>query len=169
MAAVSTIIAGVGLGLSAFSAIEQRSAAKESAANQRAMAGEQRQQAELERRRADIQNTRQLRQAVRQSRVARATILNTGASVGTSQSSGVQGGAGSVQSQTSANQGYFSAMKDINEQVTSSQFTQASLFSQQGDINADMAMAGALGGLGGTIFSGAGGFKTIFDATKKAS
>lgn len=164
MPAVSTIVAGVGLGLSAVSAVQQRQAGKAAESNARAMAQSQREQADMERRRADIQNTRSLRQNIRQSRVARATILNTGANVGTSGSSGVQGGAASVGAQSAANQGYFSAMQDINQNVTTIQGNQANLFAESGSIQADAAMAGALGGLGGTIFSGANGFKTIFDA-----
>jgi len=166
MAAVSTIVAGIGLGLSAVSALEQRSAGKAAESNARAMAQSQREQAEQERRRADIQNTRSLRQSIRQSRVARATILNTGANVGTSGSSGVQGGAASVGSQSSANMGYFSALQDVNSNVTTIQGNQANLFAESGSIQADAAMAGAIGTLGNTIFSSAGGFKTIFDATQ---
>lgn len=166
MAVTTTMVAIAGLALSAVGMVQQQSAAKKQAANQQAQAEEMRQQAQLEDKRAEIQNTRALRTAVRQSRIARAIVTNIGANVGTSGSSGVQGGVASIGAQTAANQGYFSAMQGINTGVTASQQVQGGLYAQAGDIQGDAAIGGAFTGLGSTIFSSAGGFKTIFDATK---
>lgn len=163
MGIAASTVALIGLGVSAVGMIQQQEAAKKQEANQRAMAEESRKQAQLENRRAEIQNTRALRQAVRQSRIARATVTNLGANIGTSGSSGVIGGAASIGSQAAANQGYFSAMQDINTGVTSSQINQSTLMAESGGIQGDAAMGGAFAGLGQSIFSGAGGFKTIFD------
>ena len=165
------------LAVTAYSAYEQHEAkgdAADAAAQQaqasRVAAGAQRERAELEARRADIANARQLRGAVRQARIAAATLRNQGANAGTSSSSGVLGGAGSVVSQGSANVGYFGQMTDINGQVLETQNTESNARIAGGvaagagyQAEASANQWGAFANLGGTVFQGAGGFKTIFD------
>jgi hypothetical protein len=180
MAAVSTIVGVVGLGIAAVSAVEQHDAQKEAAEAGRRQAdamqeqaGHQRNQLELNRKQADLQAARQVRSAVRQARIARASVINTGANANTSGSSGVLGGASSISSQNASNMSFFSSMGSLNNQVIDSQVAQghaaARAGAAQGDAyvaQAEAAQWGALGNLGGTIFSSAGGFRTIFGGNK---
>lgn len=161
MPAVSTL-AIIGLAVSAVGTFVQMDAAKDAQDAQEQQAAAQREQAMLENRRADISNARQLRNAIRQARIARATILNTGANVGTMSSSGVLGGTASIDSQRNSNVGFFGAMDQLNDKVTNTQMAQADAQVQMGEAQGQAAVGGALGTIGGGIFSGAGGFKTIF-------
>ena len=140
----------------------QHEAAEDAADAQHAASQQQAERARLEQRRADIQNARTVRAAIRQARVARAAIINTGANSGTSGSSGVLGGAGSVQAQLGSNLGYFGAMGELNTGVFQTQVGEAEALSSATQSQASAAGWGALGQLGGSIFAGAGGFKTIF-------
>lgn len=162
MPALTTIIAGIGLGISAIGAIGQMSAqsnAKDAAARQ---AAAQQEQARLEQQKADIANTRNLRTAVRQARIARGSVINQGANAGTSTSSGVVGGAGSVVSQNASNTSFFNTNSALNSQITETQITQGQAAAEAGSAQGEAATFGALGSLGGTVFHEAGGFKTIF-------
>lgn len=161
MAAVSTI-AIAGLAISAVGTLAQMDAARDQKKAGERAAQAQREQAALENRRADIQNARQLRASIRQARIARAAMLNVGASVGTMGSSGVLGGTASIRAQQDANTGFFGQMEGINDAVTGTQVRQADAAVAAGQAQGQAAVGGALGNVGGSIFSAAGGFKTIF-------
>lgn len=162
MPAVTTIVAVAGIGVAAAGVVGQQKAAKNAAGAQRQSAAAQRDQAALEQRRADIQNARNLRAEIRQSRIAAASIRNQGANAGTFGSSGVLGGISSVGAQHASNVGNFNQNTEINSAVFGTQVQQANANLAFADAQADGAMWGAIGGLGGTVFQGAGGFKTIF-------
>jgi hypothetical protein len=165
MAAVTTIIAGAALGTMAYSANRQRKASKDAAAaNDRAVASQERQFA-IQRKQADIANARQVRQAVRQARLARAQVINAGAGSGTLGSSGVQGGASSISAQMGSNLSFFSSMHSLNNQAIAEQVIQGRTQGDSFRAQAAGQRAAAVGQLAGTIFSGAGGFKTIFGKT----
>lgn len=164
MAFATSTIALVSLGVAAAGTYMQYEGAKESAAAGRRQADAMREQAALEQRKADIQNLRQVRAAVRQARMARAAVINTGANVGTLGSSGVMGGASSVTSNNSSNMSFFGQMSDLNSGIYSTQVEQAGALQDKGDAAVTSAMGGALGRLGGTIFSDMGGFKTVFQS-----
>lgn len=186
----------IGLAIAGYSAYSQHEAGQKqasgmarmaNAAAEQALAAQrnaeaQRDQAVLEQKRADISNLRTVRTQLRQSRIAKATILNSGANAGTSGSSGVMGGVGSVQSQSNANLGYFNEVGGINEGVLATQMRQADAAvdmgraqgaigvaqGQVGQAQGEAAQWGAIGGLGMSVFGGAGGFGTIFSATQAA-
>lgn len=174
MAAFTAALIGgaIALGGAVMQYSAQKSAAK--AANNAAMAGmmqaqEMRRQGELEQKRADINNARSLRAAIRNSRIARATVVNAGANAGTMTSSGVMGGVASIASQDAANRGYFGQMTDINEDVYASQGEQYKWQMYEGQARmaagaaqGRAAMGGAIGSVGQSIFSAAGGFNTVF-------
>jgi hypothetical protein len=169
-------IAIVGLGFQAASFVmnqgakdDQADAARAQAAATERQAEAQRKQAEIAQRKADMDNARATRAAIRQSRIARASVMNTGANAGTFNSSGVLGGVGSIGSQLGSNMGYFTGQQDANAQITAAQGQQADAIIAGGYAAADAqvaqgnaAQAGAIGGLGQSIFNAAGGFKTIF-------
>ncbi len=151
-------------------------AAAQAAQAQTTAAGAQRERAALEARRADIANARQLRGAIRQARIVKGTLGNQAANAGTSYSSGAIGGAGSVESQGRSNIGFFNQMDDINDQVLVTQNTESAARTASGVAQGEVSVAeangrqwGAFSNLGGTVFTGAGGFKTIFDGPTKAS
>ncbi len=152
----------VGLGLAATGSVMQYTAQQGQKRASRQQADEARAQAALEQRKADILNTRQLRTALRQSRIARAQVENTGANAGTSSSSGVLGGVGSIDTQTNANVGFFGQMENLNSQITTSQQRSAGAAADYGGAAGDAAIGGALAGLGNSVFGAAGGYKTIF-------
>lgn len=165
MAAFSTI-AIVGLGIMAASAYGQYEAGKDAADAQRGMAASQQRQAEIAQRQADIQNARTQRAAIRQARIARATVLNTGASAGTMESSGVLGGVGSVTSQERSNLGFFNQIGQLQAQTTESKMVEGQFAGDYATAQGRSAEWGALGSLGSTIFSAAGGYRTIFGGNK---
>lgn len=163
MAAVSTI-AIVGLGVAATSAVMQYDAGKKAAAAGRRQAEEMQAQGRIAQRQADLQNARQIRSAVRQARIARASMVNTAANAGTISSSGVLGGTGSLDSQLQSNLSFFGQMRELNEDANESKVRAGQAAGDAAVAQAESAQWGAIGSLGGTIFSGAGGFKTIFNA-----
>lgn len=172
--------AAIGLGIAGASAIEQNrqarhaaSAAQDQSAALQDQAAAQREQFALQQQQADIANTRSVRQAVRQARVARASIINAGGNTGTLGSSGVMGGASSVNAQLSSNFNFFGTMAGLNRSITDTQIDQSVAAERAGVAggriavaNAESAAWGAYGNLGGTIFQGAGGFRTIFGGNK---
>lgn len=176
-----TTIAMVGLGVAGVSAMEQNrqarhaaSAAGEQSAALQDQAASQREQFALQQQQADIVNTRTVREAVRQARVARAAIINAGGNTGTLGSSGVQGGASSVNAQLSGNLNFFGTMAGLNRSITDTAIDQSVAAERAGVAGGKAAVAqansaawGAYGNLGGTIFSGAGGFRTIFGGNKQ--
>lgn len=82
----------------------------------------------------DLQAARQQRDAVRQARIAAATAVQAGANQGVSNSSAVQGGVGSIQSQTNDNVSFLDTYNKLSDQASTalgkaSEFqTNASIF-----------------------------------------
>lgn len=147
MAAISTIIAGVGIAASvagtAVSYMGQRSAVK---ASERAEA--------IRKRQMDLEAQRERRSAVRQSILARAQTLTAGTQMGAGAGSGVAGGLGSLSSQLAGN------IRNINQGQQ--------LGTQMFGANADMArgqgmasMGAGISSLGGTLVNNAGTFGRV--------
>lgn len=130
-------------------------------------AAAQRAQFAAEQRMADIKNQRERVDLVRKARVAAGTILNQGAITGTMISSGVAGGVSSVSSQANANLGIFNSLAVNQAEVIRQQAREGEALTSLGNAQGQMVMSQNLFNLGSTIFSSAGGFKTIFDAGKK--
>ena len=163
MAAFSTI-AIVGAVIFAAGTVAKHQAAKAEARAVGRKADAAMKQAELEKRKADIANARQLRAALRQSRIARGQVENLAAQSGTSESSGVLGGLASIGAQEGVNRGVFVQGQDIAEEGLEASYAMAQGFRAQGKARARQATAGAIAGIGGAMFSGAGGFPAIFGA-----
>jgi phosphoribosylformylglycinamidine (FGAM) synthase-like enzyme len=117
--------------------------------------GQQQQKAafEAQKRQAEAENVRNIRKAIARQRVAQGSILNQGALGGALGSSAVAGGIGATQSQLAG---------DVN-------FANTTLANQtaSGMNQVRASETAALGQVAGTVFQGAGGFKTIFDAVNK--
>lgn len=110
---------------------------------------------------------RSLRSNLRQARIQSAVVANMGANAGTSGSSGVIGGQGSIQSQSASNVGFFNQTQELNGDIYETQVDQANAAQAYGKAQGSSAMWGAIGNLGGSMFSAGGGFKTIFDGPTK--
>jgi chromatin segregation and condensation protein Rec8/ScpA/Scc1 (kleisin family) len=141
-------IAVAGLVLSGVSTVANMKASKDQSSAQKKAAAYQRRMDEL-------RQNRERRQAIREQRIKTAQVIQAGANQGAQTSSAVQGGAGSLQSQLSSNLSFLDNMA-----------TNANLASRanQQALNAGARAQtwGAMAGLGGTIFSQAGGFQSIF-------
>lgn len=138
---IAAVAGGV---LSGVSTLKQMGASKDATkAQNRAL--------DLQRRSDELKQNRERRQVIREARIKRATIEQSGANQGATESSAVSGGAGGVTSQASANLSFLDSTGAL---------TQANQFQQ------DANSWGAVAGLGQTIFSGAGGFKTIFGGSQ---
>lgn len=146
LAIAGLVLAGVGMAVQ----IEQGQEA----------ASDRKKQMAYEKRIADVKNLRSQREAIRAARVARAQVVNAGANSGTSGSSGVMGGASSVESQLGGNLSYFGEIGGLQDNVFDSQLSAAG---HEGNA----AMGGALGQLGGSVFSAGGGWTTVMGGNKK--
>jgi hypothetical protein len=160
-------VAGAALALTAVSAYQQYEAAGDAKKAASRQADEQRQQYLEEKRIADMKNLREAREAVRRARVANASIINAGANTGTSGSSGVIGGSGSVRSQLGSNLAYFGAVGAGQSRIADSQVRETYAIAAGASAQAKSAQWGAIGSLGGTIFDAAGGYTTLFGGNKK--
>lgn len=110
---------------------------------------EKRKLRQIEQKRSRLEQSRQAVQTLRQSQVERAKLLQLGANRGVSESSGVQGGLGSIQSQTGANIGFANQIFSLNQQA-------GQRIAQLGKLQ-DLTKAGMtigsffLGGIGGAV------------------
>lgn len=147
--ATSTIIASVALATTAASGYMQYQAAGEAADAQRegqAISGAQQQ----------IQQRRSQRQSVREERIRRAQIMQASESTGVAGSSSEAGALGAL--------GTMSATNRANVQggtLAAQGITRAS--QRAADAQQSSNMWGTIGGVGGSIFTAAGGFGNMQD------
>lgn len=173
ISAAGVVGQGVGLVMQATASKQTKAAASRQATALEGQGAEQRKQFEAQQRIADIQNARARAEQARKARVARAQVINQGALTGTLNSSGVQGGTGSIQTQAASSIGEFSAVGNEQGNIIESQKAQASFVTSGGQAQADIVKAGATSAVGQNIFNlgaemfkAAGGYRTIFDMAK---
>lgn len=161
MAAISAAIAGIGLGLSAFGAVSQRSAAKEQSAIQQQMIRQEQEQEENRKKAMELDARRRQMEIIRQSQRVRAMGLTAANAQGAAFGSGLQGGYGQASGQTGVNLlGVQQNLQlgetsfDINSQISQSRI-------QLAQAQGAYASAGALTSLGGTILHNASTFGNI--------
>lgn len=153
MAAVSTIIAGVGLAVSvAGTAASFVSQQKQAKAQKKANQERQRQQ--------EVQNLRSRRAAVREAQIKRAAVLNFAAAGDFEGSSPVSQASGSISSQLGTNIGFSESISASNRNI--------STFNQQAsDAGFSANLFGSIGGLGLSAASNsksiANTFNSVFD------
>lgn len=167
MAAFTTIAAVAGAAFAAKGYVDQRAAAKDQQAAMGRQAAAQDAKYKADAQRAEIQNIRSVRQQYREQRIRAAQIIGRGATTGTSMSSGVAGGVSSVGSQFTGNLNYMSDIADTQTATTAASQAYGQASYDVGVAQGNQAKGAALQALGGTIFSGAGGFKTVFDAAER--
>lgn len=135
----TTIIAGLGLALSAFGQIKARKEAKA-----QAKAAQKAEQAET--RRANLRQARERRRVAAETRAEQAEITQASGNLGATTSSAARGGAGGVGTRGTAEVGFLNASSSLAKG--------ASIFRQKAAGHMSKA-AGyqAIGALGGTIFA----------------
>ena len=148
--------------LSVYSSIEQSKQAKKAAGYQQQQAIAQNKQLEAQRKLANVRNMRERRRIARSARVARAETISRAEQTGTGGGSAIAGEVSSVGAQLGFNMGFLdTAQRHQSSAVSAGQ--EAALFGGRANIAQGRgATAAAIGGIGGTIFAGADGFKTIF-------
>lgn len=173
---MAAITALVGLGLQVFGAVQKMGAQKKAQKEQerqtalmQQQAVEQQKQAELAKRRQQLIDARNMRASLRQSRLAQAQMSNQAAIAGATGGSGFQGGVGSLQTQTTSNVAFAGQQTSIGGQMYDSSSRVAGLSGElgasqgrQAAYGAQANQWGAVAGMGGQVFSDAGGFQTIF-------
>lgn len=134
---------------------------------------EQRKQLEAQQRIADIRNSRERADFVRRAAFARAQVINQAALGGVSQASGPAGGVAGIDTAAATGLGGFAATQANQQDIFASQTTQSESIVRSGVAGAaltraqvDISGAQALQSLGTTLFSAAGGFKSIFGPKK---
>lgn len=145
------VAAYAALAVSAVSAVKQQQAAGETASAQK-------KQQRLAQKQADIKASRARYAAIRQSRIAQAETTAAAEAGGVLGTSGLAGGLGSAQTQLAVGVGESLQLQGMSQR-------QSIFAQQQADAQSTAATWGAIGGVAGTIFQGAGGYKTIFKET----
>jgi hypothetical protein len=132
----------------AYSIKQQSTAAKA----QKEAAQQQNNLASLENRKARIK-------AVREARIKRAAMVAEGQAQGAQYSSGLAGGTSSLGAQLGANIGLANQREGFSQNIANLQNKAITAQNRAG-------IAGAVGKLGGSIFSDLGGWDNLFDTTK---
>ena len=135
-----------GLLLSAIGTIGSLTQQKKAASAQKKAVAEQRAMDRLK-------QQREVRQAIREARIKRASIEQSGANVGATETSAVAGGAGSITSQLSSVTSFLDQQGRMADRATAYMQKAADATSLAGGF-------GALGSFGGTIFSSTYGSDT---------
>ena len=160
----------IGLALSAAGAVQQYSAGKK---QEKAQKNAQRIQQEatekenkIRQREADAVTHRARVQSIRQGRIRRGALSAYAGASGTQGSSGAIGAGASISSQLSGGLAFGAGQRERGEELGNLNVATGAALSRE-NINIASAQSssntwGAIGGIGSTIFSDAGGFKTIF-------
>lgn len=144
---VMVAAAVVGAGAAVVGTVQANSARKQQAKVQQQQIAEQRRQQQL-------QTQMQRRQSIRAAQLQRAQAMSFGQAAGGTGGSGMAGGLSSFGSQFGAGSGYATQMSGINQNLSG-------LSAQYASLGNKAAQGQALAGLGGTIFSMAGGTDTV--------
>lgn len=161
MAALTTVVAVAGLALAAggvaMSYSQQRRAARQQA---QAEDAQKQAQAEESAGRAS-QAAAERRQQLRDQRIRRGQIVNAAAASGTQDSSGESGALGSLSTQLSANMGMNEAGFQRGQRISMFNQDAANSFGDARVSQGRAAMFQQVSQLGGSMFSAAGGMKSI--------
>lgn len=147
MAIVGTIAAVAGAGAAVVGTAQAISARNKQEKVQQQQIAEQRRQQQL-------QTQMQRRQSIRAAQLQRAQAMSFGQAAGGTGGSGMAGGLSSFGSQFGAGSGYATQMSGINQNLSG-------LSAQYASLGNKAAQGEALAGLGGTVFSLAGGPKMV--------
>jgi hypothetical protein len=158
---------GVGLGLEAFGAFEQYSAAKKQSDISKQEVGVEQQQDAVRKQAMELQYNRQSMQNLRQTQLARSMAISNATQGGSQQGSGLQGGLAGISGQSGVNQLGLNQNLAFGEQMFGLNSSLNALKIQMAGTQAQSALGQGLSGIGGGVMSagsswGKGG-KTIQD------
>ena len=125
----------------AVSVVSQLSAGRDS----KRIAEGQKKTNQAERALAEIRNRRAKVEELRKGRIERARIISAGEASGASKSSGVLGGAGSVQAQTASNIGFLTTVNETSKKIFESRARISDISGSQGQKLAFASITGTLG------------------------
>lgn len=165
MAAVTTVLAGVGAFLAVDNYIKSDDARKEAKKNAENAAGEQRKSQAEQLAGNAAQQAAERRRQVREERVRRARLLQASENSGTTGSSGETGGIGSLATQFGSNLGLNAGAANRAQNITAFNQTAADFSFASQQSQADAQSFQQLSNLGMSIFSGAGGFSNFKSST----
>lgn len=148
MAAISTIIAGAALGVTAVGTVAQ-------VKQQKKQTQLQQQANEFQQKQANLQMARSKRDAVREARLAYGAAQNSAANQGVSDSSGSQGGLSSISSQAADNVSFLDQYGFYSDQASA-------LLGKANMAAGRAATAGSVAGLGMSVFNNANGIARVF-------
>jgi len=156
MTALSTIIAGIGVGISAAATAGQfHASAQQAGAQKQAIAAQQ----EAERQRQIAMNldaARKQREISRQAQVARAQALATTTSQGASQGSGLEGAYGAISGQSGVNQTGVTKNLEIGNNIFAANAAVGAARSAEADAGAEASLFGGISSLGGSLVKNSG-------------
>lgn len=162
MAAVSSIIAGVALGVGAVSAYQQRKEAKSAQRLMERSAEEERKARATQAAQNTQQQAQEQRQQIREERVRRAQILQGAENTGTSGGSGAMGATGGLSTNLGTNIGINRSAIGAGQRITGFQQNASNFSTQAQRAQYRGNTWGQIGGMGMQVFGAAGGFGTLF-------
>jgi hypothetical protein len=163
MAIATTTLASIGLGLQAFSMIQQADAADNQAGAMRESTDASKRSEAAKARMAEVEAARQRVSQVREERIMRSQIIASAGNQGMgSGTSGVSGSVSSVRSQASANIGFIGQQETFAGQASAANQASADAIGRANAFQAEGAQWQQIGGLAGTVFKDKGGWATIF-------
>jgi hypothetical protein len=147
--------------VSAFSALMQHREVQKQAQAQDRIAKEQQKQQDIQQRISDVKASRERANLVRQQRIARASMVARGEATGGAGGSALMGGAGSLTSRTANEIGFNQMSQDAGRQVYASNARISQQNVNIANSQANSALWGAVGGVGSSVFSDAGGWNEL--------
>lgn len=150
---IETALAIGSFALGAVGTIQTRRAQKKQERAQRAAIDEQRAAREAQQRQQRLRQQRERREFIRQSRIKRAQIVSAGAAQGATESSGVAGGLGSLQTRTAAGLGFLNASESLANEANQRTLNAEQFLGQANIFGTQAATSSSVANLGATIFS----------------
>lgn len=169
MAAISTVIAGVGLGLSAAGTFGSFSASKDANAAQQAMIAAQQEQERLRKRAMMLDAKRKSMEMLRAQQRARALALTNATAQGANAGSGLQGGYGQIGGQTGFNLSGLESNVLFGKQMFGINETISGLQGQYADARSSQATWQGIGSLGTQLMGSASTIGNIFGGGASAA
>lgn len=160
--AALTSLAWAGLAIAAGGAALQYSQGRKAADASRDSEREARRARSEQSASQSLQAEQERRNQIREERVRRSQIINQAAQTGTGGSSGESGALGALSTNLGSNIGFNEAMIQSGQRITGFNQASANFASSAQSAQNKGAMWGQVSNVGSTMFSNAGGFKTIF-------
>lgn len=151
MAAFSSIIAMVGLGLTAAGLATSVVGTMQNASAQKKMSEEQKKQEALRQQQMTLESMRRKREIIRNAQVAQATAQATAQSQGSAESSGLAGALSTVSSRAAGATLATNQNEDLGNQMFASNSRMAGFMGERASAESITGIGNGLGSLGGAL------------------